>query len=136
MVGGESIILKLLFVVVDTCLMSQMNAQQYPVWASLACDYLSVMATSVSSERAFSAAALTVTKRRNRLKGDIVEALQVLRMMYQRDLMFQEPPPSSALELALEGQEPGGEEEEGTDSGVQGAPEWALDISDVSDSEI
>ena len=113
-----------------------MNAQQYPVWASLACDYLSVMATSVSSERAFSAAALTVTKHWNRLKGDIVEALQVLRMMYQRDLMFQEPPPSSALELALEGLEPVGEEEEGTDSGVQGASEWALDISDVSDSEI
>lgn len=60
------------------------------------------MATSVSSERAFSAAALTVTKHRNRLKGDIVEAIQVLRMMYQRDLIFREAPPSSAVELALE----------------------------------
>jgi hypothetical protein len=69
------------------------------------------------------------------LKGDIVEAIQVLRMMYQRDLMFREPPPS-ALELALEGQESGEDEVVGTDSGVQGAPEWALDISDVSDSEI
>jgi hypothetical protein len=135
MVGGESIVSYLWLSVVDACLMSQMNAQQYPVWASLACDYLSVMATSVSSERAFSAAALTITKRQNRLKGDIVEAIQVLRMMYQRDLMFREPPPL-ALELALEGQESGEDEVVGTDSGVQGAPEWALDISDVSDSEI
>jgi hypothetical protein len=28
------------------------NADRYPVWALLALDYLSVMATSVSSERA------------------------------------------------------------------------------------
>ncbi|KIJ09186.1 hypothetical protein PAXINDRAFT_25600, partial [Paxillus involutus ATCC 200175] len=54
------------------------NAQLYPVWASLARDYLSIMASSVSSERAFSAAAQTITKRRNLLKGDIVEAIQVL----------------------------------------------------------
>ncbi|KIK74266.1 hypothetical protein PAXRUDRAFT_63728, partial [Paxillus rubicundulus Ve08.2h10] len=54
------------------------NAQQYHIWASLAQDYLSIMASSVSSERVFSAAALTITKCHNRLKGDIVEAIQVL----------------------------------------------------------
>ncbi|KIK79585.1 hypothetical protein PAXRUDRAFT_64478, partial [Paxillus rubicundulus Ve08.2h10] len=54
------------------------NAQQYPVWDSLAQNYLSIMATSVSSERAFSAAALTITKCCNHLKGDVVEAIQVL----------------------------------------------------------
>jgi len=92
------------------------NAQQYPVWASLARNHLSIMATSVSSERAFSAAALTITKRRNRLKGDIVEAIQVLRMMYQRDLIFREAAPSSALELALDELDEG--EENGGDSNI------------------
>ncbi|EIW81724.1 hypothetical protein CONPUDRAFT_17197, partial [Coniophora puteana RWD-64-598 SS2] len=55
------------------------NSPLYPVWGSLARDYLSIMASSVSSERAFSAAAEVITKRRNRLGGDVVEAIQVLR---------------------------------------------------------
>jgi hAT family C-terminal dimerisation region len=48
------------------------------------------MASSVSSERAFSSAGLTISKRRNRLKGDIVEALQCLKCMYHNDLIFQD----------------------------------------------
>ncbi|KIJ37981.1 hypothetical protein M422DRAFT_177165, partial [Sphaerobolus stellatus SS14] len=44
------------------------NAHLYPVWALLTLDYLPIMASSVSSERAFSAAGITITKRRNRLK--------------------------------------------------------------------
>ncbi|OJA08859.1 hypothetical protein AZE42_01727, partial [Rhizopogon vesiculosus] len=54
------------------------NSPRYPVCASLARDFLSVMATSVSSERAFSSAGITISKRGNRLKADIVEALQCL----------------------------------------------------------
>ena len=65
-----------------------LNATRYPVWSSLARDYLSVMATSVSSERAFSSAGITISKRRNRLKGDIVEALQGLKCFIRRDLLF------------------------------------------------
>lgn len=37
------------------------------------------MSSSVSSERAFSSAGITITKRRNRLKGDVVEGLQILK---------------------------------------------------------
>ncbi|KDQ61786.1 hypothetical protein JAAARDRAFT_104957, partial [Jaapia argillacea MUCL 33604] len=55
------------------------NAHWFLTWASLAWDYLAIMATSVSSERAFSSASITITKRRNRLKGGIVEALQALK---------------------------------------------------------
>ncbi|KAJ7315399.1 ribonuclease H-like domain-containing protein, partial [Mycena albidolilacea] len=51
------------------------NAHRYPVWALLARDYLAIMASSVSSERAFSSAGITISKCRNRLKGEIVEAL-------------------------------------------------------------
>jgi hypothetical protein len=39
-----------------------LNAARYPVWSSLARDYLSIMATSMSSERAFSSSAFTITK--------------------------------------------------------------------------
>ncbi|KIL54468.1 hypothetical protein M378DRAFT_92486, partial [Amanita muscaria Koide BX008] len=66
------------------------NASRYPVWASLSRDFLSIMATSVSSERAFSSAGITISKRRNRLKADIVEALQCLKCMIKRNLMFRE----------------------------------------------
>jgi hypothetical protein len=46
------------------------------------------MVSSISSERAFSSAGITISKRRNRLKKDIVEALQVLKCMIRRNLLF------------------------------------------------
>ncbi|OJA15175.1 hypothetical protein AZE42_05410 [Rhizopogon vesiculosus] len=55
------------------------NSLQYPVWASLAHDFLLVMATSVLNERAFLSAGIIMSKHRNRLKADIVEALQCLK---------------------------------------------------------
>jgi 3'-phosphoadenosine 5'-phosphosulfate sulfotransferase len=58
------------------------------------------MASSVSSERAFSSAGITISKRRNRLKGDIVEALQFLKCAFRKDLIFREPAPSSTVEEA------------------------------------
>ncbi|KIK93794.1 hypothetical protein PAXRUDRAFT_12432 [Paxillus rubicundulus Ve08.2h10] len=70
---------------------TQINAQLYP---------------------AFSAAAQTITKYHSCLKGDIVEAIQVLHMLYSCDLMFHEPGPSSALELKLEGGDEAGAEAE------------------------
>ena len=56
------------------------------------------MASSVSSERAFSSAGITISKRRNRLKGNIVEALQFLKCAIRSDLIFREPDPSSRTE--------------------------------------
>ncbi|KAG7085639.1 hypothetical protein E1B28_003186 [Marasmius oreades] len=52
------------------------------MWIAIAHDLLPVMASSVSSERAFSTADITIMKRRNRLHGDIVEALQVLKVAF------------------------------------------------------
>ena len=60
------------------------------------------MGSSVSSERAFSSAGITITKRRNRLKGDIVEALQFIKCLLRKNLLFREPQPTSALEHELE----------------------------------
>jgi len=105
------------------------------VWASLARDYLSIMATSVSSERAFSAAALTITKHRNCLKADIVEAIQVLRMLFNRDMMFREAPASSAAELAFEELSDMEDVDESVSRGRDIDSSWALEISDISDGE-
>ncbi|OJT08055.1 Zinc finger BED domain-containing protein RICESLEEPER 2 [Trametes pubescens] len=79
------------------------NAHRYPVWASLARDYLSVMAASVSSERAFSAAGITIAKRCSCLKADIVEALQCLKSLLFHELLFPELP-SSLVEADIDAQ--------------------------------
>ena len=60
------------------------------------------MASSVSSERAFSSAGITLTKRRNRLKGDIVEALQFMKCLFHQDLIFREVCTMAEEELILE----------------------------------
>nr|VWO99711.1 Uncharacterized protein [Ganoderma boninense] len=79
------------------------NAARYPVWASLARDHLSIMASSVSSERAFSSAGITISKQRNQLKRDIVDALQSLKCAIREDLPFCKIPGSGAgTELAEE----------------------------------
>lgn len=68
------------------------------------------MSSSVSSERVFSQGGITISKRRSRLKGDIVEALQCIKCAIRHDLLFQEPAPSSISEDAEEtsDQEPDG----------------------------
>jgi hypothetical protein len=79
--------------------LSQYNSQRYhSAWSSLARDYLAVMSSSVSSERAFSQGGITISKRRNRLKGDIVEALQCIKCGIRHELLFREAAPSSRLE--------------------------------------
>jgi len=60
------------------------------------------MGSSVSSERAFSGAGITISKCRNRLKADIVEALEFLKCMYIKDLIYREPAPTSVLENELD----------------------------------
>ena len=80
----------------------QLNEYRHPVWASLALDYLPIMASSVSSERAFSASGITLSKYPNRLKDDIIEALQVLKCAIRKDLLVRLPMPSSLLEEEFE----------------------------------
>ena len=79
-----------------------MNAYRYPTWASLARDYLAIMASSVSSERAFSVAGITISKRRNRLQGDIVEAIEVNKSLKHCDLLFREVLNMEQVERELE----------------------------------
>ncbi|KAF8805381.1 hypothetical protein BYT27DRAFT_7041892, partial [Phlegmacium glaucopus] len=46
----------------------------------------------------FSQGGITISKLQNRLKGDVVEALQCVKCAIWHDLLFQEPAPSSILE--------------------------------------
>ena len=83
----------------DAYITFQLNAQRYhPAWSSLARDYLAIMSSSVSSERAFSQGGITISKLRSCLKGDIVEALQCIKCAIRSDLLFPAPAPSSAFE--------------------------------------
>ncbi len=71
------------------------------------------MSSSVSSERTFSQGGITITKRRNRLKGDIVEMLQCVKCAIRHDLLFQDPAPSSNLEAEFDDDDSDGEDTEG-----------------------
>ncbi len=70
------------------------------------------MASSVSSESAFSGAGITITKCRNRLEGDIVEALQCLKALIHQDNLFREYTTAGEEEarLDLEDEEPANQE--------------------------
>ena len=93
------------------------------------------MASSVSSERAFSSAGITISKRRNRLKGDIVEALQALKCMIHKDLLFREEP-LPAMELVDLDVEENGEGGIVTDSdGEQNEDGWDALVVAESDLE-
>jgi hypothetical protein len=70
-----------------TAVTQQLHGGCYPTWQSLACDYLAVMASLVSSERSFSSAGIMICKWHNRLDSDIVEALQCLKMLIHQDLL-------------------------------------------------
>ena len=92
------------------------NADRYPVWASLTWDYLSIMAMSISSECAFLSAGITISKHRNHLKPDIVKALQCLKCLIHRDLLFHEDP-SVLSEVGTDGTGTEGLGTESEDSG-------------------
>ena len=60
------------------------------MWQSLTHDYLSIMASSVSSKRAFSLVGITISKQCNHLNADIIEVLQCLKSFIYQDLMAQD----------------------------------------------
>jgi hAT family C-terminal dimerisation region len=90
------------------------------------------MASSVSSERAFSQGGITITKRRNRLKGDIVEALQCAKCAIRHDLLFREPAPSSVVEGQFDHINGLGDDEDGEDDKDKGWDDHLL-IEDEKD---
>ena len=56
---------------------------QYPTLSKMARDYLAIQGSATPSERAFSSGGTTGTAKRNRLKPDVFEALQLLKSGYR-----------------------------------------------------
>ena len=91
------------------------------------------MASSVSSERAFSSAGITLSKRCNRLQADIVEALQFMKCLFLRDLIFWEVRTTTEEETDLKNIELNGGEEAG-----DGEPSWEellMESHDIPESD-
>ncbi|KAF5355385.1 hypothetical protein D9757_014616 [Collybiopsis confluens] len=109
-----------------------------PVWTIFALDSLAIMASSVSSERCFSSGGLVITKLRNRLRGDITEALQVIKSTLRDEVQFKEAGPSLAMETEIE------EEVEVEESlmanvrtGLKEAQDWTIELNnDCFDKEV
>ncbi|CAG8591450.1 17949_t:CDS:1 [Cetraspora pellucida] len=64
------------------------NQRAFLNLATMAKDYLAIMSTSVSCEQLFSLAGLTVTKSRNSLDNETVQAILCLKSWFTEDLPF------------------------------------------------
>ena len=60
---------------------------KYPIVFKMACDYLTIPATSCECERAFSGARRTITCDRNTLSSDTIEALQLQKNWLRRGVV-------------------------------------------------
>jgi hypothetical protein len=65
----------------------QAHACEFPVLSSMARDYLTIQATSVASEHAFSVAGNTITKTRNRLLAETARACLCVKSWIDNDLV-------------------------------------------------
>ena len=128
----------LLFKLVYSDAILQIHGRHYPTWHSLAHDYLAIMASSVSSKSAFSAAGITISKRRNRLTGDIVEALQCLKTLIHQDLLFCDVASASQDEkdLDLTDQDPANDEADASEV-IRDGEDWSWDnlVEGLEDDE-
>jgi hypothetical protein len=70
----------------------QENQLRYPTLFVLALDVLAIQASAVPCERVFSSAKATMAPRRNRIKPELMEALQLLKFSFRsgRGLDFTE----------------------------------------------
>lgn len=85
------------------------NRETFPTIFKIALDYLPIQASSVPCERVFSSSAETDTNKRNRIKADLMEALQLLKYAYKKerlnftaDLLTAEEDLMGSLESAQE----------------------------------
>lgn len=93
------------------------------------------MSSSVSSERAFSQGGITISKRRNRLKGDLVEALQCVKCAIRHDLLFRTPAPSSILEAEVGEDTQDSRDDDESDDGENVEKGWDLMLIDDDDDD-
>ncbi len=72
----------MIFTVAKSYSVTQHHAVQYPTLSKMARDYLAIQGSATPSECAFSSGGTTGTAKRNRLKPDVFEALQLLKCAY------------------------------------------------------
>ncbi|CAG8527646.1 25842_t:CDS:1, partial [Racocetra persica] len=60
--------------------------KDYPALSLIARDYLSIQATSMASEQAFSVAGLTISNKRNRLDDKSARAILCLKSWLQKEI--------------------------------------------------
>ena len=70
----------------DPLLWWKVHAKEYPIVSKMARDYLTIQATSVASEQAFSIAGQAITARRNRLDPETARASLCLRSWIRNNL--------------------------------------------------
>lgn len=63
----------------------KVNEEMYPTLFKIALDYLPIQASAVPCERVFSSSAETDTKRRNRIKPILMEALQIIKYRKKKE---------------------------------------------------
>jgi hAT family C-terminal dimerisation region len=63
----------------------QTHEQTFPTLFAIAMDYLPIQASAVPCERVFSSSAETDTKKRNRIKPELMEALQILKFALKKE---------------------------------------------------
>ena len=86
------------------------------------------MALSVASERAFSSAGITISKRHNCLDGDIIEATQCLKSLISQDLMLRVFPSIADEEALLDDADQKLANQEGTTNDiVNETEEWNIE---------
>ena len=67
--------------------MQQLNEPTLPTFFSASLDYLPIQASAVPSEHVFSSSAETDTKKRNRIKPVLMEALQMLKFALKQSCL-------------------------------------------------
>jgi hypothetical protein len=71
--------------VTNTDVLFQISCTAFPTLFAMAMDYLPIQASAVSCERVFSSSAETDTKKRNRIKPELMESLQMLKYHLKKE---------------------------------------------------
>jgi hAT family C-terminal dimerisation region len=69
----------------------QVHEHTFPTIFRIAMDYLPIQASTVLCERVFSSSAETNTKKRNRIRPELMEAIQVLKFALKKAALISQP---------------------------------------------
>ena len=88
-----------------------------------------LVASSISSKHPFSGSVITITKWHNHSKGDIVEALQVIKCAPRTELLVHKPAPNTTTEFTILNNEETTDPASEDVTELDGDDEWHMDGS-------